>query len=401
MKFNYQARTKKGEFQSGIVEASSRETALTLLQNYGLYVTYLEEIEIVPWYAKRIKIFERISKKDIVFFSRQLSIMFSSQVPLVESLKVLANQTKKINLKEKILKLSDEVEAGTSFSRALSYYPEVFSSFYIAMVKAGEASGKLSQSLNYLADHLEREYHFYSKTKTALIYPFLILFVAIIVLYLMIFFVIPNLTAILKEAGQELPFLTKILIGFIDFFKKQGWILVLGFVILIIFILSYYKTKEGKKFFDKVSLKLPLIGSFLKVVYLSRFAENLSTLISGGLSITRSLEITAEIVGNDVYKEIIFQIRDEVRKGEQISVVLERFPEIFPPVFTQITLVGEKTGTLGTTLMNVVDFYRKETDRAIDNFLKILEPFLIIFLALIVGGLVASVLIPIYQIVLF
>jgi len=401
MKFNYQARTKKGEIQSGTIEASSREAAISLLQKYGLYVTVLEEAEVAPIYARRIKIFERISRKDLVLFSRQLSIMFGSEVPLVEALEVLANQIKNPNFKEKILKLSDEVEGGTSLSGALSHCPEIFSPFYISMVKSGEASGKLSESLSYLADHLEREYHLYSKMKGAMIYPCLIVFVVLIVLTLMIFFVMPPLTEVLKETGQELPVITKAVMGFTDFLRSQGWILILGFIVLIIFIFRYYKTKEGKKFFDKFFLRLPLLGPFLKMVYLSRFAENLSTLISGGLPITRSLEITAEIVGNTVYKEIIFQTRDEVRRGEPISSVLGRFPEAFPPVFTQMTLVGEKTGTLDKTLMNIVTFYQKEVDRAIDNLLSILEPALIIFLGLIVGGLMASVLLPLYRVIAF
>ncbi len=401
MRLNYQARTKKGEIQTGTIEATSREAAITLLQKYGLYVTFLEEVKTPPIYARRIKIFERISRKDVVLFSRQLSIMFASEVPLVEALEVLASQIENPDFKEKILKLSEEVEGGTSLSGALSHFPEIFSPFYIAMVKAGEVSGKLSESLSYLADHLEREYHLHSKMKGAMIYPSLIVFVVLLVLTLMIFFVIPKLTEVLKETGQELPAITKAVMGFTDFLRSQGWILILGFIALIIFIFRYYKTKEGKKFFDKTFLKLPLVGSFLKMVYLSRFAENLSTLISGGLSITRSLEITAEIVGNTVYKEIIFQTRDEVRKGEPISSVLARFPEAFPPVFTQMTLVGEKTGTLDKTLMNIVDFYRKEVDRSIDNLLSILEPALIIFLGLIVGGLMASILLPLYRVMVF
>ncbi len=401
MKFNYQARTKTGQIQSGTIEAASREGAVALLQKYGLYITFLEKAEAVPIYAKRIKIFERISTKEVVLFSRQLSIMFSSKVPLVEALRVLSNQIENPHFSEKILKLSEEVEGGTSLSRALSHYPEIFSSFYISMVKAGEASGKLSESLAYLADHLEREYHFYSKMRGAMIYPCLIFFVVLIVLALMTLFVIPHLTTILKESGQELPVITKMVIGFTDFLRTEGWILILGFIALIIFIFRYYKTEGGKKFFDKIFLKLPWIGPFLKMVYLARFAENLSTLISGGLPIARSLEITGEIVGNTVYREIIFQTRDEVRKGGAISSVLGRFPEVFPPVFIQMTLVGEKTGTLDRTLMNIVDFYRKEVDISIGHLLNILEPALIIFLGLIVGGLIASILLPLYQIVTF
>ena len=164
MKFNYQARTKKGEIQAGVVEASSKEAAILLLQKYGLYITYLEEVK-VPFYAWEVKIFKRISSRDIVLFSRQLSIMFSSRVSLVEALVTIASQTKNLEFRERILDLSREVEGGSAFSKALSRHPKIFSSFYISMVKSGETSGKLSESLSYLADHLEREYYLISRIR--------------------------------------------------------------------------------------------------------------------------------------------------------------------------------------------------------------------------------------------
>jgi len=396
MKFNYQARTKEGQIQTGIVEASSREAAIALLQKQRLYVTVLEETARPPVYARKIKIFGKTSRKDIVLFSRQLSIMFKSKIPLVESLQILASQTKNLDFKEKIVKLSEEVEGGTAFSAALSRYPGMFSSFYISMMKAGEASGKLSESLGYLAEHLEREYHLTSKIKGAMVYPSLILVFVIVVLIIMVFFVFPRFVEVLEDTGQELPTITLMIIKGSDFFKK--WALVLIGIIIgsIIFILKYYRTQEGKKFFDKIFLKLPIIGSFLKILSLSRFAENLSTLISGGLPIAQSLEITGDIVGNAVYKEIILEARDEVRRGEPISSVLSRSPELFPPILCQMTLVGEKTGTLDKTLLEVVDFYQKETDRAVEDLFRILEPVLIMFFGVIVGGLMMSMLMPLY-----
>jgi type IV pilus assembly protein PilC len=401
VKFNYQARTTKGEIQSGIVEASSREAATTLLRKHGLYVTILEEVTAPPLYAKKIKIFEKISRSDIVLFSRQLSIMFKSKVPLVEALKVLSAQTASSELKEKILELSEEVEGGTSFSGALSRYPKIFSSFYIAMVRAGEISGTLSESLEYLAEHLEREYHLTAKMRGALMYPSLIVFVVFLTLALMIFFVIPHLSEVLIGTGQELPVITKIVIGSAAFFRAWGWAIFLGIVVLILAGFRYYRTEKGKNLFDRTFLKLPIIGPFFKMLYIARFAENLSTLISGGLPIASALQTVGEIVGNTRYKEVIFNARDKVRKGESISSVLARSPEVFSPVFIQMILVGEKTGTLDSTLMNIVNFYKKEIDRTIDNFLSILEPALIVILGVIVAGLMLAILIPLYQMIAF
>jgi type II secretory pathway component PulF len=397
VKFNYQARDKKGQVQSGIIEASSREAAINLLQKHGLYVTILEEAAAPPIYAKKIKIFERVSAKELVLFSRQLSILFKSKVSLVESLQVLAIQTENDSFKEKIFKLAEDVEAGTSLSGALSRYPKIFSSFYIAMVKAGETSGKLSEALSYLANHLEREYHLTSRIKGAMLYPALIVVVAVVVLALMIFFVIPQLTEVLVETGSELPVITKIVINLSDFFKNWGWIVLLGIVGLITATFRYHRTKEGKRFFDKLYLQLPLISPVLKMIYLARFAENLSTLISGGLPIAQALETTGDIVDNVIYKEIILKTRDEVRRGEPISAILARFPEAFPPVFIQMALVGERTGTLDKTLMNLVEFYQEEVDRTVNGLLSILEPLLIVFLGVIVAGLMAAVLMPLYR----
>jgi len=401
MKFNYRARTKTGEMQEGIIEASSREGAVSILQKYGLYITALEEAEDVPFYAKKIKFFESVSQKDRVLFSRQLSIMFSARVPLVESLRTLASEIKNPYFREKISKITDDVEAGTALSLAISKYPETFSPFYTAMVKAGEASGKLSESLDYLAGHLEKEYYLINRIKGAMAYPALVFLVVLFVLALMLFFIIPQLTEVLRQTGQELPLITKILVAFSELLREWALLFILILIFLAISTFLFYRTKDGKEFFDKFFLKIPLIGDFLKLIYLSHFAENLSTLISGGLPITQCLELAGRVVGNSVYQKMIFQVRDEVRKGKQISSALARFPEAFPPVFMQMTLVGEKSGTLDKTLMHLVGFYEKEVERTTESLLSILEPFLIVFLGVVVGGIIAAFLLPLYQMAAF
>ena len=397
MKFNYQARNKNGDIQTGVIEASTKETASTLLQKYGLYVTFLEEIGAKPVYERKIKLFEKISRKEVVIFTRQLSIMFKTKVTLLEALTVLSSQIKNPAFKEKIIKMSGEIEGGVSFSSALSLYPKIFSTFYVSMVKSGEAAGKLSEALGALADHLERDYDLTSKIKGAMMYPAFLIFVAIVVVFLMMFFVLPKLTDIFQETGQPLPIFTRILISFSDFFRNLGWLLVLATIGLIVFLFRYLQTTEGKKVIDKLFLRLPVIGSFLKMVYISRFAENLGTLISGGLPIAKALETSGDVVGNSVYTEIISRARDGVRRGESIASIFESYPNVFPPVFTQMVTVGERTGTLSTTLMDVVDFYQKEVDRMVGGLLSLLEPVLVVFLGLVVAGIMAAILLPLYQ----
>lgn len=397
MKFNYQARDKKGKTQSGVIEASSREAALQLLAGHNLFVTLLEAAEARPFFEKNIAFFDRVSLKDIMMFSRQLSVMFVSRVPLVEALQTLASQTKSRAFKEKIFRLSEEVEGGTPFSDALANYPDVFSAFYVNMVKSGEASGTLSGVLEYLADHMEREYHLTSKIRSALVYPAFVVFLAFAVLALLMFFVIPNLSKVLEETGQELPPITQFVLGLAFLFRSFWWVLLLLVGGAAFFLLRWKKTPEGTRFFSEFFLKIPLLHSFLRMIYLSRFAENLSTLISGGLPIVQALDITGKIVGNTVYEDIIEEAKQEVQKGNQISQILQKYPAEFPPVFTQMVFVGEKSGTLDKTLSNIVSFYQKEVERTVEAFLSIIEPSLIVVLGLVVGGLLASVLLPLYQ----
>lgn len=399
MLFKYQARSRAGEVQTGTVEASSREAALQLLQGHQLFITLLEEERPGgPLLAKKIKLFAGVSKKDVVTFSRQLSLMFQSQIPLIEALNALAKQTRNTNLRENIMAISEEVEGGTPLSQALSRFPKLFSAFYVSMVKSGEASGTLAESLNYLADHMERQYHLASKIQGAMIYPALIVVVVIGVLFMMMFFVVPNMAKILTETGQELPVLTKVVIGFSNFLRGWGWLFFSALTVAAFLGLRYYlSTVEGKRTWDKLILKVPMLGSFMKMMYVSRFSENLSTLIKGGLPIARALEISSDVVGNYTYRAIIDEVKEEVRRGEKISSVLDKYPDEFPPLVTQMVNVGERTGTIDRSLTNVVSFYQREIDRAIDNLLSVLEPILVIFLGLVVAGLMAAVLMPLYQ----
>jgi len=400
MKFNYQARTQEGRVQTGVIEASSKEAAITLLQKYGLYVTFLELTKI-PFYAKKVEIFQRISRKDVVVFSRQLAIMFKSDVPVIEALQTISDQTKNQNFREKILKIAEKVEGGTPLSASLSSYPKIFSPFYTNIIKSGEASGKLSEVFGYLADHLEREYNFYSKAISATIYPAFVFFVFLIILILMVVFVIPQLSQVLGETGRELPNLTKMVITISNFLRRFWWVFILFFLAVGTFLFKFLRTKEGKQAVDKLILKLPLAGEFFKKIYLSRLAENLSTLISSGLPIVRALEITGEIVGNETYKTIILKTLDGVKRGEPISLIFLRYSDFFPPLFIQMTVVGERTGQLDSSLMNIVNFYQNDVERTLDSFIGLLEPILIIGLGGIVAALVISILLPIYRIGMF
>ncbi|MFH1451258.1 MAG: type II secretion system F family protein [bacterium] len=397
MKFDYQARTREGQVQAGVIEASSKEAALNVLQGSGVYVTFLEPAEDTL-YTKRIRIFKGSSRKEMVIFTRQLAILFKSSVPVTEALRTLAIQTKNDDFKKMIDEIAEKIEGGTTLSQAMAMYPDNFSAFYIGMVKSGEASGRLSDVLEYLADHMERDYNFYLKVVMAMIYPFFVGFVFIAVIILMITFVIPQLSQVLKETGEKLPWVTERVIGFSDYVTAHWMIIIFAFVAIAFLVFRLIKSREGKAWLSDVSLKVPLLGDFIKKIYLTRMAENLSTLISSGLPIIQALEITEDVLGNQVYKNIVAEIREEVKKGESISSVLAKHPQFFPPLFVQMVVVGERTGKLESTLLSIVSFFQKDVERTLDSLIGLLEPIMIIGLGLLVLGLMGSVLLPVYQI---
>ena len=398
MKFYYRARTKEGRIQSGVIEAFSKKGALDVLEKYGFYVTALKEAGRVTFFQQKI-FAKKPAIKDIVIFTRQLSVMLRSAIPPVESLRTQVTQAESSDFREAILKIAEMVETGSSLSQAFSSHPKIFNTFYVSCVKSGEASGKVADSLDYLAQHLESEYELQAKIKGAMLYPIMVITVALGVTALVIFFIIPRLTSVLEEMAEELPASTRVMMSFSSFIREGGWILILIFFVGLIFLFQYFRrSEEGKDFWDKASLKIPLFGDFYKKIYLTRFAENLSVLIAAGLPIIQALKITADVIDNSFYKKIIKKTEEKVARGETISSVLSRYPEQIPSFLTQMVSTGEETGRLENTLMDVVNFYKGDLDRFINNLTKILEPMLMLFLGGLVGILVISIFIPLFQI---
>ncbi|MBZ9572782.1 type II secretion system F family protein [Patescibacteria group bacterium] len=398
MRFTYKARTKEGKMQRGTIEASSRKACLNILEKYGFYVTFLKETGKGGFLMGRISL-RRISPKDIVAFSRQFSVMLKSAIPPVEALRAQVAQTENPDFREKILKMAEVVETGSTLSQAFSlYHPEIFDPFFVNIVKSGEATGKVADSLTYLADHLEREYNLSQKIRGAMIYPGFVIVVFIAAFFLVTFFIIPRLIEVLEAFGGKLPLSTRLMISLSEFVRKGGWILIFLIFGALFFLPQYLKRAErSKKFYDRVSLKIPILGDFYKKIYLVQFCENLSVLIRAGLPITQALKITEGIIGSVVYKKIIRETQERVARGERISSVLSQYPEQIPTFVTQMTSTGEETGRLEQTLMNVVDFYRAEIERTTDNLTSILEPILIVVLGVGIGILAVSVFIPLFR----
>jgi len=396
MKYHYVVRTPQGETQSGTIEASNQSVALKTLQSHNLVIIKLKAAEEISVLSKKLKIFQWVKRKEVYVFFRQLAILVGANVPLVQSLKSLSQQIENPYFKEIIFGVASDVDGGAAFSKALSKYPKVFSSFSVNLIKSGEIAGRLQECLNYLADYLEREYYLISKVRGAMTYPVFILGAFLIVGILVIVMVIPQLTSILTETGQELPLTTKMVIGTSEFVRSWGWVLLLISVAFGLFFWRYKKTKEGKALWDKIKLRLPIFGKILQKTYLARLADNLSALIKGGVSIIQSLNVSGQVIGNVVFQEIIWQARDEVKVGHSMSSSLEKHRE-FPALFCQMIKTGEKTGQLDAILGKLSIFYNKEVSNVVDNLSQLIEPILLVGLGIGVAVLVFSVFMPIYN----
>jgi type IV pilus assembly protein PilC len=290
----------------------------------------------------------------------------------------------------------EDLQGGSSIARALSAYPKIFSSFYINLVRAGEESGSLEKSFDYLADYLDRQYEVVSKARNALVYPAFVVSIFFIVMGLMLTLVIPSVAKILTDSGQELPIYTRIVIGFSDFMVNN--IAIILFLIMAggVGIWKFSNTDVGRRTMDELLISIPYLGDLQRKLLLTRLCDNMATMLSSGISIVQALEVTADVVDNMVYKEIIQSALTEVKGGRSFADAISQYPEI-PGVLAQMAKVGEETGSLGTILTTLSNFYRREVNNAVDTLIGLIEPAMIVMLGLGVGVLLASVLMPIYN----
>ena len=400
MLYEYTASTLEGESKAGSIEASSIDVAISSLQSRSLIITDIRPAKQSGSIIERLnsfKFFNRVKHKDIVIVSRQLATLFEAKMAVLDSLRLLAGQTSNIRLKEGLTQITEDIKGGSSLSMSMAKQPDIFSSFYVNMVRSGEESGKLEEIFIALADHLERSYELASKTKNALIYPAFVIATFFIVMILMLTFVIPKLTSILVEVGQKIPIYTRILIAVSNVFKNFGAFIFVGMAIGGVFLWRYSKTKAGSMAVSRFQTSFPVIGALYSKFFLSRLTDNMETLLSSGVPAVRTLEITADVVGNDVYKEILLTAANEVKGGKSISEAISNYQEI-PTMVTQMIKTGEETGKLNFMLKTLGKFYKKEVDNAVDTLVGLIEPVMIVVLGGAVGVLLVSILGPIYNI---
>ncbi len=396
MLFKYRAKNSQGQMQYGTVEASTQDMALTVLQRHNLIPLSIEEVKQEGILSKQITL-GGVKGKDLVIFSRSLAALFDAGVPLVEALRTLAEQNTNLKFKEIISQIAEDVNSGLAFSKALAQHKKVFSQFYISMIKTGEVSGNLQNTLSYLSEYLEKEFNLQSKIRAALAYPAFIIGVFIIVGFVMFFFVIPNLTKIIATLPQEnLPFFTKLLLSISNSSATMMFTVLAIILGGLGFLIYFLRTTEGKKIWHQTQLKLPIFGKLFKNIYQARFCENLSTLIKGGLPILQGLKITGDVVGNIVYQEIIEDVAKAVKIGNTIESVLSKKEE-FDPLIVEMIAVGERSGKLESILKKTAEFYSMEIDRTVTKLSSLIEPILIVILGIGVFFLLAAILVPMYS----
>ncbi|MBI3573846.1 type II secretion system F family protein [Candidatus Kaiserbacteria bacterium] len=399
MLFQYKALDQSGAAQEGTIEAVSRDVAIVSLQRRSLSISSIEEVkqEGDSFFNKNFSFFDNVSNRDVVLLSRQISTLFEAQVSALRVFRLLAAEAEKPILRRVLTEVADDLQAGSPISKSLGKHEKVFSNFYVNMVRSGEESGKLDETFLYLAEYLDRNYAVLSKARNALIYPAFVIATFVVVMILMMTLVIPHISSILTDAGQKIPVYTQVVIALSNFFLTYGIFLLILAVVGGFFLFRYVRTENGKGMFDRFLLVIPYVGELLKKLYLSRVADVLATMLTSGISMVQATEIAGSVVGNKVYEEIMGDVSVSIKGGGSVSETMARYPEI-PGIMTAMVRVGEETGELGNILKTLAHFYQREVINAVDTLVDLIEPLMIVVLGLGVGILLASVLIPIYNI---
>src|ERR687885_210927 len=387
--FTYTARALNGQLKSATIEAKSREEVVQQLRKQRLTVVKVDE-------QTKKKTGGRIAMRDIVIFTRQFATMINAGLPLVQALDILAKQSENPALKEVTRQVVFDVESGHTVADALRKHPKAFTDLYVNMVAAGEAGGILDTILLRLAVFLEKNDALVRKVKGAMIYPGVILSVAVIAVAVLLLFVIPVFEEMFASVGMSLPLPTRVVIGMSKFLKGYWWAVAGAIAGTVFLTRRYYATESGKRQIDGALLKFPILGDVLRKSAVSRFTRTLGTLISSGVSILEGLEITAKTAGNKVIQDAIMESRASIAGGESIAAPLQK-SQVFPPMVISMINVGEQTGGLDEMLAKIADFYDEEVDAAVSGLLSMMEPVMIVFLGVVVGGMVVSMYLPIFD----
>ena len=399
MKFRYSARTKTGELQVGFVDAVTKDAALNSLHGHELYVLSIEGRDTQSFFSSITTFFNRVKRADIMIFTRQFATMLEAAIPLGDTLKALYRQTRNPVLRDAAFEISGDIDSGLSLSQALERHGGIFSEFYINLVKSAEVTGRVQESMQFLADYLEKENILMEKIKNAMIYPVFVIALFFIVSGVLMGVVFPQIEPIFIEANVTLPLVTRIFLSMGHFIANWWFALIVIILAFIAFIVEYVRSEEGSVVFDEVVLSLPVIGTLLRQSYVARFGEAMSVLIKGGIPIAQAIETSGHTVGSLLYRDALHEVAEQIRGGELLSRALEKQERYFPPLVSQMVAVGESTGKLDDMLSRVAQFYTREVDGMVSNLVELMQPTLMVVIGAGVGLLFASILLPIYNLV--
>lgn len=398
MQFRYKAKKLTGEVIEGVLDADNRKLVINQLQKMQVFPIAIEEIGGGKGLNKEISLnsFRRVSTVDTTTFSRQLSDLLRSGLPLVRCLQVIRQQTDNPRMVDIIRSLETDVSGGMHFSDALAKHPKVFSKLYSSMVRAGEAGGMLDEVMERLALFLENEQETRSKVISSMTYPAFMVLVCIFVVGVLFIFVVPNFQSMFEEMDVELPISTQILMAVTKFVENWWWIGVIGLGVGLFMLIQYIRTEKGRLQFDRFKLTIPLVGDLIRKREIAKFGRTLGTLLGNGVAILKALDITQQVISNQVLKNDVAGFSDSIKEGERLSVRMAQ-SDLFPPVAINMVAVGEETGNLEQTLQRVADAYETETERVIKAITTIIEPVMIVFMALVVGFIVFAMIMPIFS----
>lgn len=395
--YSYRARTRLGRATRGTIKAASPERASEMLAEHGLVPLEIQDVRELRFWKRELK-FGGVRTRNRAVFARELATMIEAGIPILQALRILAQQTDSARLADILRNVSDEVEGGSLLSNALEKYPKDFSEFFISMVRSGEASGQVSKALLSLAEHEERDAELIRKVRTALIYPAFVLAMMAVLVLIMANFVLPQLTELFAEADVALPLITRVFLGGTLFVQRFWWFVLLFLGMAGYIATSYLRTQEGRYNASAFVLRLPLFSTLLQKLYLARFSGALETLLEAEVPVVRALLIARDVLANRVYQDIIERTTEEVKNGSTISQSLERYPDI-PMMVSAMVGVGERSGRLGQAFGNIHRLYRRDVDDALNNLTVLIEPIVIVVIGIGVAFLLAAVLLPIYGLI--
>jgi len=401
-KFKYTAKDKTGKSVTGTLEVSDQKAAADELRKQELIIISIQAFEDKAKEkkkdsaAKPKKSGRKVKLTELVLFSRQLATMIDSGIPLVQTLEILTEQVDQPVFKAVIHDVQKDVSSGSAFYEALAKHPNAFTPFFVNMVKAGESSGSLDDIMDRLAAYLEKTDSLIRKVRSAMIYPIVVTVVAIVITLGMMLFIVPTFKSIFADFGGKLPLPTLILIAISDFLIHFFFVWFSAFVIGLFLLRRFLKTKEGTALFDRFKLAMPIFGIIMRKTAVSKFSRTLSTLIKSGVPILSALEIVSRTAGNTVIEAAVDKVRTSIREGENITTPLAR-SKVFPPMVVRMIAVGEQTGELEKMLTKIADFYDDEVDTAISGITSVIEPLVIVFLGVVIGGIVICMFLPIFQ----